>query len=196
MKPFLYASFFAATVFFTVLYFFPAHAQHHDVPTLWRLDTAKNADTAKTPEVAASSEFKDTIEVDVYNLAQYYGDQSVVELEPKNFKSDYILPVVIGSCEMNGLYSQIHNVASPRPMTYDLMTTILKSTGVKIKTMIINKLEDNTYYATLILDSNGNKVEVDARPSDAINLALRAGVRMYVERAVFDEAKEKKTGSK
>lgn len=149
--------------------------QHYDIKTIWSYDSIKAPDS---------------LEVEVTGLKEYDGDNYVVELAPKLGGKDSMLPVVIGTCEINGMYSTLHNVATPRPMTYDLVTGMLYAMGAKIDYVIITKLENNTYYALIYLDNNGKKVSVDARPSDAINLALRAGASIYVRKKVFDEAKE------
>lgn len=175
--------------------------KRYDVPTLWTGDTialptasenkfSSPCDTVKS----AFPAFTDTIEMKVGNLTQYGGTQYIVELEQKKKATGYVLPVVIGSCEMNGLYSAIHYESSIRPMTYDLVTTVLKQTGVKLRSVVITKLQDGVFYAVLLVENQCQcqKLAIDARPSDAINLAVRAGVRIYAERAVWNDAKEKK----
>lgn len=132
------------------------------------------------------------VEVQISDLKQYGESELVVELEPKEGKSDYILPVVIGPCEITGIYEQTNKIKSPRPLTYDLMKNILDAANIKLEKITITKLEDGVYYALLSLDDNGKKLEIDSRPSDAINLALRYSSTIYVSKAVFESAKEPK----
>jgi len=132
------------------------------------------------------------MEVKVSDLKQYGESELVVELEPKEDKSDYILPVVIGACEITGIYEQTHKLNSPRPLTYDLMKNILDAANIKLEKITITKLEDGVYYALLTLNDNGKKLEIDSRPSDAMNLALRYSSPIFVSKAVFESAKEPK----
>ncbi len=161
-----------------------AHAQRTgEVPTLWRADTAR---------IIPPKQLNDTIEVNVGELRAYGGTSYVVELEPKFEMPDSMLPVVIGSCEMNGIYSAKNNVKSSRPMTYDLMTNIFDATKVKLSKIVVHSLIGGTYYATIVLDDAGKKIELDSRPSDAINLALRSKAPVYVLRRVMKDGGEKR----
>lgn len=135
------------------------------------------------------------MEVKVSDLKEYGGDQYVVELEPKENKSGYILPVVIGPNEISSLYNYINERSSPRPLTYDLVTNIFKATDIKIKKMCITELKNGVFYAVITIAGKDKTIEIDSRPSDALNLALRANAPLYVAKAVFDEAKEKKAGN-
>jgi bifunctional DNase/RNase len=75
-----------------------------------------------------------------------------------------------------------------RPLTHDLLKAVIEQLGGKLTQVVINELADETFYAKLIVDANGRHVEVDARPSDAIAIAIRAKVPIYVEDSVFDQA--------
>lgn len=132
------------------------------------------------------------MEVKVSDLKQYGESELVVELEPKEGKSDYIMPVVIGPCEITGIYEQTHKINSPRPLTYDLMKNILDAANIKLEKITITRLEDGVYYALLTLNNIGKMLEIDSRPSDAINLALRYNSSIFVSRAVFESVKEPK----
>jgi bifunctional DNase/RNase len=194
MKFFLYSCLFIILIV-GISQFANMNAQVINIKTTWSLDTTKNV-TEKDPPPSAvgkyvvkddSPKFTDTLEMKIYALTE-----EAVQLEPKKTKSDFMMPVYIGSCEMNSLVMARNGIVPSRPMSYELMTSIFSATNVKMKSMVISKLQDNTYYATIILDDNGNILGIDARPSDAMNLALRNKVPIYCERAVFNEAKEKK----
>ena len=141
------------------------------------------------PDTAADS----MMEMKVGDLKQYSGDQYVVELEPKKGKTGYLLPVVIGTCEITALYNQINEKTTPRPMTYDLVTNIFKAADMKIKKVAITELKDGTYYAVISILSGGKTLDIDSRPSDALNLALRAKAPIYLAGKVWNEAKEVKS---
>ena len=150
-----------------------------------------------TAEQKSSHDTYDTVddsmmEMKVNDLKQYGGDQYVVELEPKKGKQDHILPVVIGTCEITALYDEINNKKSVRPLTYDLVTTIFKAVDVKIKKISITMLKDGVYYAVITMDSKGKTLDIDSRPSDALNLALRAKAPIFLAKTVWNEAKELK----
>ncbi len=85
------------------------------------------------------------------------------------------LPIFVGMPEATGMLQVLQGQASPRPLTYDLFTTVLDDVGVRLERVAITDLRDGTYYAELHLVTGGTRKSVSARPSDAINLALRAG---------------------
>jgi bifunctional DNase/RNase len=88
-----------------------------------------------------------------------------------------VLPIWVGIYEANAIALQIENVSTPRPMTHDLLKNV------------ISDLKDNTFFALIYLEVNGETVAIDARPSDAIALALRARAPIFVEESVIDNAK-------
>jgi bifunctional DNase/RNase len=75
-----------------------------------------------------------------------------------------------------------------RPLTHDLLKAIIGALGGKLQAVVINELADETFYAKLVIDANGQHMEIDSRPSDAIAVAIRAKVPIYVEDAVLDQA--------
>ena len=97
------------------------------------------------------------------------------------------LPIWIGLLEANAIDKELRNNASPRPMTHDLLYSILVQAHLKVKEIRIVGLKDNTYYATLFLRLNKSVVEVDARPSDAIVIALKSKTPIYVSTKILDE---------
>ncbi len=98
------------------------------------------------------------------------------------------LPIWIGHFEADAIAIPMQNVPVSRPLTHDLLGRVVEQLGGKLTQIVINDLADETFYARLILDQNGQHLEVDSRPSDAIALAIRAKVPIYVEDAVLDQA--------
>jgi len=113
------------------------------------------------------------------------GHNPVVLLADKNGKK--ALPIWIGLLEANAIDKELKNITSPRPMTHDLLHSILTQVQVKVKEVKIVELKDQTYYATLFLKSNKGVIEVDARPSDAIILALKSKIPIFVAAKILDE---------
>lgn len=97
------------------------------------------------------------------------------------------LPIWIGLLEGNAIDKELKNITSPRPMTHDLLHSILTQVHVKVKEVKIVDLKDHTYFATLFLKVNKGVIEVDARPSDAIVLALKAKIPILVSAKILDE---------
>ena len=98
------------------------------------------------------------------------------------------LPIVVGSTEAQAIALQLEKVEPPRPLTHDLMKNLLESIDVRISRVIVSDLRENTYYAQIGLQLNGKKREIDARPSDAIALALRMKAPIFVEEDVMKKA--------
>jgi bifunctional DNase/RNase len=100
-----------------------------------------------------------------------------------------VLPIWVGIFEANAIALQIENIATPRPMTHDLLRNVIHDLRANVNKVVVCDLKDNTFYALIYLDVAGESVSVDARPSDAIALALRTRAPIYVEEAVIDNAK-------
>lgn len=98
------------------------------------------------------------------------------------------LPIWIGPFEADAIAIPLQNYQVSRPLTHDLLGSVISALDAKVVSVIINDLADETFYAKLVLDANGRHVEVDSRPSDAIALAVRVGVPIYVADAVFESA--------
>lgn len=99
------------------------------------------------------------------------------------------LPIWIGVFEANAIALRIENVEPPRPMTHDLLRSVLDQVGARVQKVVISDLQDNTFFALIHVDRSGEELRIDARPSDAIALALRAEVPIYVLRPVLEKAK-------
>jgi bifunctional DNase/RNase len=100
-----------------------------------------------------------------------------------------VLPIWVGIFEANAIALQIENVATPRPMTHDLLRNVIEDLKATVQKIVVCDLKENTFYALIYLLVGGEVVAVDARPSDAIALALRARAPIFVEDAVIDNAK-------
>ncbi len=117
------------------------------------------------------------------NMTNY---RRVVMLKEKT--APRYLPIWIGHFEADAIAIPMQNVPVSRPLTHDLLKGAIEQLGGKLTQVVISELADETFYAKLVVDANGRHVEVDARPSDAIALAIRAKVPIYVEDAVFEQA--------
>ena len=102
---------------------------------------------------------------------------------------DRVLPIWVGIFEANAIALQIENVATPRPMTHDLLRNVIEDLDGTVQKVVVSELKENTFFAVIHLDVRGDVVLIDARPSDAIALALRTKAPIYVEEDVIDNAK-------
>src|SRR5258708_21336047 len=100
-----------------------------------------------------------------------------------------VLPIWVGIFEANAIALQIENVATPRPMTHDLLRNVIEDLQASVQKIVVCDLQENTFYALIYLSMNGATVAIDARPSDAIALALRTRAPIFVEETVIDTAK-------
>jgi uncharacterized protein len=107
----------------------------------------------------------------------------------KDKDGDRVLPIWVGMFEANAIALQIENVSTPRPMTHDLLRNIIGDLEGHVDRIVVSDLKDNTFYAVIHLTVRGERVAVDARPSDAIALALRTRSPILVEEAVIENAK-------
>ena len=107
----------------------------------------------------------------------------------KDKDGDRVLPIWVGIFEANAIALQIENIATPRPMTHDLLRNVIADLDGRVDRVVISDLKENTFYAIVHLTVRGERVAIDARPSDAIALALRAHSPILVEESVIDSAK-------
>jgi uncharacterized protein len=98
------------------------------------------------------------------------------------------LPIWIGPWEANAIATRLQGVTPERPLTHDLFASALGQLGVTVRRVIVSDLTDETYHATLELELGGQTFEIDARPSDALALAVRTGVRIFASSVVMDRA--------
>lgn len=117
------------------------------------------------------------------NMTNY---KRVVMLKEKS--ASRYLPIWIGHFEADAIAIPMQNMPVSRPLTHDLLKSVVGALGGKLQAVVINELADETFYAKLVIDANGQHMEIDSRPSDAIALAIRGKVPIYVEEAVLDQA--------
>jgi uncharacterized protein len=107
----------------------------------------------------------------------------------KDINGNTILPIWVGIYEANAIALEIEKVSTPRPMTHDLIKTLLLGLGTGIRKVVVSELKDDTFYAVIWLDKEGELISVDSRPSDALALALRLDCPIYVEESVLKSSK-------
>src|ERR1044071_255223 len=104
----------------------------------------------------------------------------------KDVQSDAMLPIWVGAYEANAISLEIEKIAPPRPMTHDLLRNLIMELGVQVERVVVTRLRDNTFFAVIEMrNSDGNRMVLDSRPSDAIALALRADCPIYVDMEVI-----------
>ncbi|HET9199584.1 MAG TPA: bifunctional nuclease family protein [Dehalococcoidia bacterium] len=112
--------------------------------------------------------------------------QRVVILKEK--ESDRYLPIWIGPAEADAIAVRLQDVSVARPLTHDLLRSIIDQLGATVAYIVVNDLTNDTVFARVILDVDGRSVEIDSRPSDAIALAVRARVPIFAEENVLEKA--------
>jgi bifunctional DNase/RNase len=100
-----------------------------------------------------------------------------------------VLPIWVGIFEANAIALQMENIATPRPMTHDLLRNVIEDMSGTVRKVVVSDLRENTFYALIYVETAGGMIAVDARPSDAIALALRTKAPIFVEDTVIDNAK-------
>ena len=122
----------------------------------------------------------DSIRVSLMNY------QRVVILRVK--ESDRYLPIWIGPSEADSIALKLQDVSVPRPLTHDLLGSIIATLGATVKQIVVSDLSNDTFYAKIVIQHNGTTMEVDSRPSDAIALAVRTAAPIYAEDTVLEKA--------
>jgi hypothetical protein len=124
------------------------------------------------------------IQVEILGLSTSPASGGAYALILKEVNGNRRLPIIIGAFEAQSIALEMEGIKPPRPLTHDLMKNIIDSMGIALSEILINELKDGTFYAKLSLDSE----EIDSRPSDAIALAVRYGVPIFVSDKVMEEA--------
>ena len=122
----------------------------------------------------------DSIRVSVMNY------QRVVIL--KENKAERYLPIWIGPAEADAIAVKLQGITTPRPLTHDLLYSVIHTLGAKVDFIVITELRNDTFYAKINISINSSHMEIDSRPSDAIALAVRAKAPIYAEEVVLDKA--------
>ncbi|MDR3735919.1 MAG: bifunctional nuclease family protein [Acidobacteriaceae bacterium] len=107
----------------------------------------------------------------------------------KDVDSEMVLPIWVGMYEANAIALEIEKATPPRPMTHDLLRNAIRGLNAQVKKVVVSELRDDTFYAVIWMDQDGELVTMDARPSDALALALRSDCPIYVSRQVLDNSK-------
>ncbi len=113
------------------------------------------------------------------------GTNPVVFLENTNKR---LLPIYVGAAEAFSIHTALENMPYPRPLTHDLLISMLDRMDAKVGKIIIDDLNDGVFFARLIIKKNGDEMEFDTRPSDGVAIAVRTEAPIYVSRKIMDEA--------
>jgi bifunctional DNase/RNase len=108
----------------------------------------------------------------------------------KDVASDTVLPIWVGLFEANAIALELEKTSTPRPMTHDLLRNLALGLNAVVRKVVVSELRDDTFYAVIWMEQDGETVALDSRPSDAIALALRWDCPIYASRAVLDNAKQ------
>lgn len=127
------------------------------------------------------------IEVKVFGLAMDPITNTPIVIL-KDLEGEKAIPIWIGLFEASAIATQMEGINLARPMTHDLMNEILKVLGVKVVKIVINDLKDNTFFAGIHIMKDGESIAVDARPSDAIAIALRSGAPIFVDEKIIEKS--------
>jgi uncharacterized protein len=130
----------------------------------------------------------DKIQVDILGISSSPSNAGAYALILKELHGNRRLPIIIGAFEAQAIALELEGMKPPRPLTHDLMKTIIDTFAVSLNEVYINELRDGTFYAKLIIEGVSNTEEIDSRPSDAIALAVRYSVPMFVDAEVLNEA--------
>ena len=126
-------------------------------------------------------------EMDIYGVSfDLVGKQPIVLLKTKD--GNRYLPIWIGQPEAAAILMKLQGTSTPRPMTHDLVTEILGQLDAQVTRITVTELRENTFYAQITVQMDGNEVEVDSRPSDAIALAIRAEAPIFAADHVIEES--------
>jgi len=107
----------------------------------------------------------------------------------KDINGSSILPIWVGVYEANAIALEIEKVSTPRPMTHDLIRSLLAGLEADIRKVVVNELKDDTFYAVIWLEKEGRLISVDSRPSDALAMALRLDCPIFVDDTVLNSSK-------
>ena len=115
-------------------------------------------------------------------------DQQVIVLKERNGQRSF--PIVIGIVEIFAIDRRLKGIKPPRPMTHDLLENVLENLDVKIEKIVIDDLRNHTFYAKIYLSSNGETIQIDSRPSDAIAMSVASNAPIYVAEHVFEKTSQ------
>ena len=113
----------------------------------------------------------------------------------KDVSSDQVLPIWVGIFEANAIALELEKTATPRPMTHDLLRNVARGLNARVEKVVVSEMREDTFYAVIWMEQAGERVTIDARPSDAIALALRSDCPIYVARDVLDRSRQVADGA-
>lgn len=129
-----------------------------------------------------------SVECEILGMSTNPSSAGAYALLLKELYGNRRLPIIIGQAEAQAIALELEGIKPPRPLSHDLMKSIIDNLGGTLLRVLINELRENTYYAQLVIDLSSLNIEIDARPSDAIALAIRAQAPIYVADSVMDSA--------
>ena len=107
----------------------------------------------------------------------------------RDLEGDSVLPIWVGAYEANAIALEIEKVATPRPMTHDLIKNVLLGAEMNMRKVVVSELKDDTFYAVIWLERDGELMSIDSRPSDALAMALRLDCPIFVDEEVLKSSK-------
>lgn len=128
------------------------------------------------------------IQVEILGLSTSPSSGGAYALILNEVNGNRRLPIIIGTYEAQAIALELEHIKPPRPMTHDLIKQVIEVFGASVQYVFINALKEGTFFAQIVLESNNGKLEIDARPSDAIAVAVRFGAPIYVSDVVIKEA--------
>ena len=126
------------------------------------------------------------VQVDIFGLTDRGMSQGAFALILKETDGPRRMPIIIGVPEAQAIANELEGVRAQRPMTHDLLRNVIEALGARLREVVIHSLKEGTFYASLVFEYSD--LEIDARPSDAIAIAVRCGVPIYVSEEILDEA--------
>jgi bifunctional DNase/RNase len=108
----------------------------------------------------------------------------------KDVAGEAVLPIWVGIFEANAIQEELEKISRPRPMTHDLLRNLVRGLNAEVRRVVVSELREDTFFAVVWMEQDGEAVAIDSRPSDAIALALRWDCPIFASRAVLDNAKQ------
>jgi len=160
------------------------------VAALWLVSSLApygKAAAEKSTIATPAFEQKDFLQLKVHQVVV-----DPTSMQPVVFLADLsqerAMPIWIGPCEADAINGEMQGIKHPRPLTHDLLVRVIQKTNGKIQRVVITHRKENIYYATIVMQSGSSVVEIDARPSDSIVVALKSGAPLFVSKTLFSEA--------
>jgi bifunctional DNase/RNase len=113
----------------------------------------------------------------------------------KDVASDQVLPIWVGIFEANAIALELEKTATPRPMTHDLLRSFARGLNARVQKVVVSEMRQDTFFAVIWMEQAGESITIDARPSDAIALALRSDCPIYVARDVLNRSRQVSDGA-